>query len=679
MAETLKAEGHEVEVFTTCAQSESAWANDLPEGTTDEGGLRLHRFRVDPCDRDRHLATVQEILHSNGGVSPDLEVDYLAHSVHSKALLEALKKGEKEFDEVLVGPYLFGLTHDVAAILGDKVMLVPCFHDEPLARLQVWPKAFSRVGGILYHSAQEQEFAQAELGLNHPRAACVQTWIDAGRQGDARRGRELAGCTGPYVLYCGRYSPEKNLPRLLDYARRYEEGHPGRFRFVFAGAGQLGIPEEPWACDLGFVTEHAKRDLLCGASALVQLSNYESLSLVALEAWAQETPVLVNRNCTVLNAQVELSHAGTAIGCYEEFAAALHSLWQNPKGWKEKGRRGRAYVQQRFSDRHQFAARLTAAMHSLGKPLRDCMVERGLNRGRCYSRTAWREGFGNLIERLLDQSKKSHTEKLVIIPRNPELTVSAGLTTGLIPVRICNQGTLPALASGPARWQLSSQVFSADGSHPESGPEVTPLPCLLAPTQEASAVVKVTVPAKEGSYVLKLGAVRNGATTAGTETTCTLIVDARTKSATGGSCISLLHSMASGLAEAANRAHLPDDYLDVTEGRFASWKRLIKRKLLGNFKHAYVDVISRQQSAFNRHLVAIAQDLAECCATLNHAQAIAGAAENQSKLKELAQRIDKLANELDRCCRSQELLENRIMHLEKQIGAARKTKVPGSQ
>jgi hypothetical protein len=62
---------------------------------------------------------------------------------------------------------------------------------------------------------------------------------------------------------------------------------------------------------------------------------------------------------------------------------------------------------------------------------------------------------------------------------------------------------------------------------------------------------------------------------------------------------------------------LPADYVDVTEGAFASVKRLIKRKALQNFKHAYVDVLSRQQSQVNGHLVLMVQQLAECCAMLD--------------------------------------------------------------
>ncbi len=62
----------------------------------------------------------------------------------------------------------------------------------------------------------------------------------------------------------------------------------------------MPIPEEEWAIDLGRVDEGTKRAVLAKATALVQLSLQESLSLVALEAWAEGTPVIVHKQCPVL-------------------------------------------------------------------------------------------------------------------------------------------------------------------------------------------------------------------------------------------------------------------------------------------------------------------------------------------------------------------------------------------
>jgi glycosyltransferase involved in cell wall biosynthesis len=677
IAETLQSKGHQVEVFTTCTMSESAWVNELPEESVQIDGVLVHRFRIDRHDRSKHLGTVRNILECGRPTNAELEKEYLAHSLHSRGLVKALARQIDEFDAVVVGPYLFGLTHDVSTAFAEKVLLVPCFHDEPFARLSIWPTTFSRVGGILYHSAEEQEFAQCELGVNHPRAHCVGTWIDTISRGDAQRSRQLIGGTKPYLMYCGRYSPEKNLPLLLEYARKYDREQPGRFMVAFAGAGDLMIPRESWAVDLGFVSESAKRDLLRGAAAVVQLSNYESLSLAALEAWAQETPVLFSKDCAVLKAHADRSNGGVGIASYGEFEACLDSLWTYPAEWQDKGKQGRVYVEKFFGDRERFCADIVSAIREMQRTLRQCMVDKGLERAKRYSRAKWREQFGTIVDGLVHDTKISHEEILEIIPRSPVHQITAKARLGLLPVKIRNSGTLPALAKGIARWQLHAEVIENDEPHEA---EITPLPCLLVPNQEVSAVMKIAAPVNKGRYEVKLTAVRadgSGLRTSCPPTMCTLIVVEESTQASTDCCTPLLQSVQTTLAEASNRSDLPDDYVDVTEGRLATWKRWLKRKLLGNFKHAYVDVLSRQQSAFNRQLVTAARDLAACCATLDHARGLQDHVEGQLGLEELTQQIKKLANELKECRRVQAALEARIDHIEAQFTSATAVGNPG--
>jgi hypothetical protein len=89
--------------------------------------------------------------------------------------------------------------------------------------------------------------------------------------------------------------------------------------------------------------------------------------------------------------------------------------------------------------------------------------------------------------------------------------------------------------------------------------------------------------------------------------------------ADAGGFAPLLEEIRKCLVEASQLQRLPDNYIDITEGRLAKWKRWIKRKLLGNFKHAYVDVLSRQQSRFNQQVLTALTELADYCATLEHA------------------------------------------------------------
>src|SRR5207245_2688763 len=135
---------------------------------------------------------------------------------------------------------------DVARTFPDKTLLLPCFHDEPLARLPTFREVYERTAGILYHSPEEQHLAESEVGLNHPGAVCIGTVIDTTTTGNAARGRQLIGAER-YVLYCGRYIPQKGVDRLCEYARRHDAEYPGRFTFVFLGQGNLSIPREPWA------------------------------------------------------------------------------------------------------------------------------------------------------------------------------------------------------------------------------------------------------------------------------------------------------------------------------------------------------------------------------------------------------------------------------------------------
>jgi glycosyltransferase involved in cell wall biosynthesis len=632
IAAALTEAGCAVEVFATCTRGESVWADELPEGNGDMDGVPVHRFRLDTHDRPRHLEAVRAVWQAGGHVAPEAEQEYLRHSVHSTRLLDALRRRAGEFDAILTGPYLYGLTHDVATAFPEKTLLLPCFHDEPLAHLKVWPAAYGCVGGLLYHSAEEQEFAQAVLGLNHPGAVCAGAVIDTDTPGDAAAGRQaVAAPSARYVVYAGRYSPQKDLPLLLEHARRYSGRRPGRFTFAFVGQGQVAIPADPWARDLGFVSEARKRDLLAGADALLQPSRYESLSLAALEAWAQASPVLASARCAVLVGHLDRSGGGWAVDGYEEFERALDELWESPERGRQMGRRGQEYVRAHYGARAAFTERLLAALHGLRVPLAERMRRRGLERAAGFGRPAWREQFARVVEQVLDAGPRPYREQVEVRPRGAERSAPAGARAVLVPVRVVNRGTHPLVAEGPARTVLRCRVADEQGRATAEPGAGTPLPGLLRPGRALSAAVPVPVPPVPGVYRVAFWAervdcgLRLAACGSPDKETGSLLLSVNPQSAIrkpqsgAGCCGPALEAAQAALVEADRLRRLPDDYTDVTEGAFAKLKRRIKRKLLGNFKHAYVDVLSRQQSAFNAQLLSAVRELAECCATLDHA------------------------------------------------------------
>lgn len=622
LAQAMQAAGHHVEVFTTCTTSESHWTNDLAPGVSSLAGLTVHRFPIDPHDPATHGELVRAIREADGDVPGEMAERYLAHSIHSSALLEALTRRRHEFDAIVVGPYLFGLTADIAHEFREQTLLVPCFHDEPLARLTFWPRRFGEVGGVLYHSVEEKAFAETRLGVNHPNAVVTGTYRPA-LDGPSPH---VANLPRPFVVYCGRYSAQKNVPLLLDWIRRYREAHPDGLDLVFVGTGDIKLPGEPWLHDLGRLAEDAKHAVLAGAEALIQLSTQESLSLVALEAWAAGTPVIAHAECAVLAGQIERSQGGSVVTDESSFAATLDDVRQNGDAWRKRGENGRAYVAAHYSNPLAYADEVNRCIERMAQPVRQQMHERGLQRARQFSRERWQERFADFIEQVLTQSARPRRHDLRVEPMRSSFQAPRDARTLLIPVRLVNAGTHAATPDGPGGTFLCVEVREAASEGILVEAAATRVPALLLPGQTQIAAVPVKLPEAAGDFRVRLWL--DGGT-ASRPAEATLLVAGETAAA-GGGAAEFLDAVTHTLPQAHRLQQLPTDYVDVTEGTLAPVKRAIKRKLLHNFKHAYVDVLSRQQSQVNGQLVLMIQQLAECCAMLDHA------------VTQLHERVDKL-------------------------------------
>lgn len=630
IAGALRGAGHQVEVFTTCTVAENDWSDQLPAGTVELDGLPVHRFRLDPHDRARHLESARLVSLADGPVSDELEDDYLRHSIHSTPLVEELRRRQEEFDAIIVGPYLFGLSWAVATAMPYKTLLLPCFHDEAFARLRRLQQSYDLVSGILYHSTEEQHFAEAVLGFNHPGATLLGTLLDCATAGDPSRGSQLVGAER-YVVYAGRYSQQKDVLTLLNWAERASAEYPGQFRFAFLGQGEVTIPSRPWVCDLGILDEAEKRDVLAGAAALVQLSRRESLSLVALEAWAQGTPVIANCRCDVLVGHLERCQGGRAVDSYDEFVLALQDLWHKSISWVEAGYRGQEYVRKKYGSRSTFVQRLETAIREMNLPLVEQMRRQGRQRAQSLTRDSWRQQFAQIAEAVLDLPPRASQVRVEVRPRVEQRMAQAGSPRLLLPVRVVNLGTTVVAHEGPGRSVIRSFVLDRLGRCDLTLVSETPLPALLLPERALAAAATVTVPRSAGPYrvVFRIGRADHSVTPADVPDDFAamvhldLVVEGVSKSngvPPQPLCSPLLEGVQAALVEADRRQRLPDGYRDVTEGWLAPLKHWIKRKLLGNFQRAYVDVLARQQTAFNQQLLIAVAELAECCATLQHVE-----------------------------------------------------------
>jgi glycosyltransferase involved in cell wall biosynthesis len=579
---------------------------------------------------ERSLERIADALRATGK-----QVALFALKTTAEALVAELVERQGEFDAIIVGPAIHELARAVAARLPAKTVLLPCFHDEPQARTPELLGAARGVSGILYHTPEEQAFAEAELGINHPHAAVIGSWIDA-EPGDAARGRQR--CGERYVVYCGRYCREKGFDLLLDWMRRYRAEHSDSVRLVLMGENGAHVPREPWLVDLGFVSEQLKRDLLAGACALIQLSVNESLSLVALEAWSQGVPMIAQRACAVLQGQIERSGGGLTVTDWNDFAAALNSLGAEPELWRERGANGRAYVRSHYQSEARFAEVILDLLTERSQPLATTLARKGKERAAGFCRAVWEERFASIIDEVLALPVAAHSPELRIEPQVAELRAEAGSERVLLPLRVTNVGQWPAAARGPAQVKLNVRVGDRELT--------TALPTHLLPGATQLVVVPAPVPDPTGLHAVEIGVTPSERIPCTAQPIRLEVVPAGQSAGPNG----LVENVRQTVARLQGRQTLPDDYQDITHGPLAGVKRRIKQKLLHNFRTAYVDVLARQQSEFNSHVVTALCQLADCSAVAGQTPANGEAAKTQALLR--------------KTLRGQRRLERRLARLE---------------
>src|SRR5206468_4367267 len=123
---------------------------------------------------------------------------------------------------------------------------------------------------------------------------------------------------------------------------------PGRLTLVLIGQSLLPIPGDPRIRHLGFLDDADKFDALAAADLLIMPSFYESLSMVALEAWALGKPVLANGRCDVLKGQCLRSNGGLFYESRSEFIETLRALERHRWLAATLGRNGRQFYRDHY-------------------------------------------------------------------------------------------------------------------------------------------------------------------------------------------------------------------------------------------------------------------------------------------------------------------------------------------
>jgi len=338
-----------VEVVTTCARDYVTWKNELPAGVEQINGIPVRRFPVaherKPDDFGRRSVRVFEKTHSIADELGWLESEGPA----SPALLDYVEQAAPTLDFAVLFSARYYHSWHLARRIPEKAVIVPTAERDPAIALSIFGPVFRGVRALMYNSPEERAMIHAASGNQAVPGVVVGVGSDVPERTDPSRFRRTFKMQRPFAIYIGRIDENKGCRELFSHFQRYAAAFPRGMDLVLIGSAILDVPKHPRIHHLGFLDDRDKFDALAAADLLIMPSYYESLSMVALEAWALGKPVLANGRCDVLKGQCIRSNAGLYYESYEEFVEALYSLESNGPLNARLGRNGREFFRQHYA------------------------------------------------------------------------------------------------------------------------------------------------------------------------------------------------------------------------------------------------------------------------------------------------------------------------------------------
>jgi glycosyltransferase involved in cell wall biosynthesis len=364
------AERHQVEVLTTCARDYITWRNEYPEGHDRIRGVTVRRFAN---ARTRDLAAFNKYS------------DWLFHSPHTRqdemewlkqqgpwspALQDYLERHHQNYDILVFFTYLYAPTVLGLRVAPAKSLLVPTAHDEPAIELGLYDDVFGAPAGFIWNTESERAFVSYRFHLRAIVEDVVGCGVDLPEgegvernglgvaptsreplaphlEGPANAFRRRQRIYNPFVLYGGRIDPGKGCEELLEYFQAYVKDG-GDATLMLMGAKMMPLPDDPHVRFAGMLPDEERLHALDAATVVVVPSPHESLSLLALEAFAVGTPVLASARSEVLVDHCRLSNAGLYYADKDEFIEELKLLMRDANLRAAMGQHGKAYVDQHY-------------------------------------------------------------------------------------------------------------------------------------------------------------------------------------------------------------------------------------------------------------------------------------------------------------------------------------------
>jgi glycosyltransferase involved in cell wall biosynthesis len=371
LAEHL-ADRHQVDVLTTCAREYTTWKNEYPEGVDRLRGVTVRRF-ANSKTRDLEAFNKYSEWIFNHAHSRQDEMEWLKQQgPWSPGLIDYLERHHQHYDVLIFFTYLYAPTVLGLKVAPSKSLLVPTAHEEAAIKLGIYQDVFGSAAAIAWNTEVERQFVTSAFRMRTVVEDVVGCGVDLPEgeaslepaepsapgpmdpeplpphlEGSANAFRRRHRMYGSFLLYGGRIDPGKGCEELLEYFHHYVHDG-GDATLMLMGVKLMPLPDDPHVRFAGTLPDEERMRALEAATVVVVPSPYESLSLLALEAFAVGTPVLANARAAVLVDHCRKSNAGLFYADRWEFEEGVKLLLKDEALRQSMGRNGKAYVSQHY-------------------------------------------------------------------------------------------------------------------------------------------------------------------------------------------------------------------------------------------------------------------------------------------------------------------------------------------
>lgn len=363
---------YQIEALTTCSADGSDWANYFSPGTELINKITVHRFEVlQPRDEklmlelerkirgqnyDRTLKGMQWIKYflqkiiskKHKPSEEDCSNWIIAQGPYCPGLISYLKENESRFDCLIFFTYLYYPAVFGMDINPAKTLFIPTAHDEWPLRMPEYKKIFSAPASILYNTQAEKNLVNKITGNRNVFSDIAAVGVDIPADLPYIDIKKEKNISADYILYAGRVEANKIPYLYLEWFLKYIKETGRKIKLLLIGQLFMEIPQSDDIISLGFVSDDIKFNAIRQSLFLFQPSKYESLSMVLLEAFMMEKPVIVQAENKVMKDHIEQSNGGLCFTDYRSFKKVFDSLIDNSRLREQLGRSGKAYVQKNY-------------------------------------------------------------------------------------------------------------------------------------------------------------------------------------------------------------------------------------------------------------------------------------------------------------------------------------------